>query len=88
MATKKEETTAEVTVEKTNKNAKIYPWYEPIDKQHTDPVWVCINGKSVMIQRGEEVMVDEATYKVLQNRRRMMRESLERSQALAKSSRF
>ena len=86
---KEENTTAEVKEEsKAVSTEKKYPWYEPMDKQHQDPIWLSINGRSVMIQRGVEVMVDEATYKILQNRRRMMNESLERSQALAANSRF
>lgn len=65
-----------------------YYWEEPIDKDHQDPIWVSINGKTTYIQRGVRVEVSKAVYEVLLNRREMMKESLKRSKALQENSRF
>lgn len=67
---------------------ELFDWYEPIDKEHKDPIWISINGKTTMIQRGKNLRVTRPVYEVLQNRRRMMQESLERSEELQKNSRF
>ena len=85
---KTEDLEVNVASEKAAPEVK-YHWYEPMDKDHTDPIWVCINGKGTMIQRGRDVEVSKEVYEVLMNKRRMETVAFERQLDLqAKADKF
>ena len=73
---------------KTVKEKKMYKIKLPISQDNQDDVWVCINGKGTLIQRGIEVEVSEAVYKVLKNQEEMTTLAFMRSKELADKNLF
>lgn len=52
----------------------------PKDREHQDDYYVCLNGKTFLIQRGKEVQVPAAVAKIIENQERMDALALERSE--------
>lgn len=49
----------------------------PLTRTEKDDVYVCVNGKSYQIKRGETVEVPEYVAEVLQNREEMLAQAME-----------
>ena len=67
MATKKEDT---IEINETKKTGRSYweelvPYKIPIDRTNNDDVFVAVNGRSFVIQRGQEVMIPRNVAEVL-----------------------
>lgn len=57
----------------------------PLTRTEKDDVYVCVNGKSYQIKRGETVEVPDFVAEVLQHKEEMLAEAMEfESQAAAK----
>ena len=72
MATKT--TGVESTTE--NKAPKKVKILLPLTRNEKDDVYVCVNGKSLLIKRGVEVEVDPCFVEVIRNREKMLAEAL------------
>lgn len=58
----------------------------PLTRNEKDDVYVCVNGKSYQIKRGETVEVPDYVAEVLQHREDMLAEAMEfEAQASAKA---
>ena len=58
----------------------------PLTRNEKDDVYVCVNGKSYQIKRGETVEVPDFVAEVLQHKEDMLAEAMEfESQASAKA---
>lgn len=58
----------------------------PLTRVEKDDVYVCVNGKSYLIKRGETVEVPASVAEVLQHKEEMLAESMEfEAQASAKA---
>lgn len=53
----------------------------PLTRTEKDDVWVCVNGKSMQIKRGEEVEVPACVAEVLQHQEEMLRVAMENESA-------
>ena len=49
----------------------------PLTRNEKDDVYVCVNGKSYQIKRGETVEVPDFVAEVLQNKEAMLAEAME-----------
>ena len=49
----------------------------PLTRTEKDDVWICINGKPLLIKRGVDVEVPECAVEVLQHQEDMLRVSME-----------
>lgn len=49
----------------------------PLTRQEKDDVYVCVNGESFLIKRGETVDVPDYVAEVLQHREEMLAEAME-----------
>lgn len=59
----------------------------PLTRTEKDDVWVCVNGKSMQIKRGEEVEVPACVAEVLQHQEEMLRVAMENeADALGKAN--
>ena len=59
----------------------------PLTRNEKEDVYVCVNGKSFQIKRGETVEVPDYVAEVLQHREEMLAEAMEfEAQAAAKAS--
>lgn len=56
----------------------------PKDREHSEDLYVCLNGKTYLIQRGKEVEVPEAVAKIIDNSIAMDELALERREAAMK----
>jgi hypothetical protein len=58
----------------------------PLTKAEKDDVYVCVNGESFLIKRGEQVEVPDYVAEVLQHSEEMLAEAMEfEAQAAAKA---
>lgn len=48
----------------------------PLTRAEKDDVYVCVNGKSYLIKRGEEVEVPASVAEVIRNKEKMLAESM------------
>ena len=59
----------------------------PLTRNEKDDVYVCVNGKSYLIKRGETVEVPASVAEVLQHREEMLATAMEfEAQAAAKAN--
>lgn len=63
-----------MATETTEKKVKIKL---PLTRTDKDDVYVCVNGNSYQIKRGETVEVPESVAEVLEHRDRMLAEAME-----------
>lgn len=65
---------------------KMYHITLPLTRENQADVFVSVNGRSMKIQRGKDVVVDEAVYEILKNSERMDALALERSMAASQKA--
>ena len=65
------------TTEKTEKTEKKVKIRLPLTRTEKDDVYVCVNGRSYQIKRGETVEVPESVAEVLQHKEEMLVQAME-----------
>lgn len=62
---------------KVNETAKTVKIKLPLTRTEKDDVYVCVNGESFLIKRGETVEVPDYVAEVLQHKEEMLAEAME-----------